>query len=133
MRASTWPWGETIGNARVSSYSARATLRIAGSESNKRSGFRLLVPSPARTPGADVESITCLCREILLDDLILEVVYDVPVAVHHHAAGRAENGGAARAAVGVEAVAALPLPNDSLSAGELEYGFLGVGELPVVV
>src|SRR5438552_15329836 len=83
--------------------------------------------------GADVEPVTRLRREILLDDRVLEVVDDVPVAVHHHAPGRAEDCGTARAAVGGQAVAALSLPDDGLPAGELERGFLGVGELPVIV
>src|SRR6184192_2063666 len=38
--ASTWPWGDTIGSVRVSSYSSRATRRTAGSGSKKRSASR---------------------------------------------------------------------------------------------
>src|SRR5438552_11346010 len=50
--------------------------------------------------GADVETVTRLRGDRLLDDLVLEVVYHVPVAVHHHAPGCAEDCGTARAAVG---------------------------------
>src|SRR5216683_7172897 len=70
--------------------------------------------------GTDVETVTCLRREILLDDRVLEVIDDIPVAVHHHASGRAEDCGTARATVGGQAVAALSLPDDGLPAGELE-------------
>src|SRR6266576_6478806 len=83
--------------------------------------------------GADVETVARPRGERLLDDLILEVIDDIPVAVHHYASGRAEDCGPALPAKRGEAVAALALPDDSLPAGELEHGLLGVGKLPVIV
>src|SRR6266516_886880 len=83
--------------------------------------------------GAKVETVTRLRGERLLDDLILEIIDDIAIAVHHDAPGRAEDCGTARAAVGGKAVAALPLPYDGLPAGELEHGLLRVGELPFIV
>src|SRR5437773_4740244 len=83
--------------------------------------------------GADVETVARPRGERLLDDLILEVIDDIPVAVHHHASGRAEDCGTALPAKRGEAVAALALPDDGLPAGDLEHGLLGVWELPVIV
>src|SRR5207248_8626239 len=40
IAGSTCPWGETIGSARVPSYSSRATRRTVGSGSKKRSASR---------------------------------------------------------------------------------------------
>src|ERR1043166_7174119 len=44
VRGFTCPCGETIGRRRVSSYSARATRRTAGSGSKKRSASRTATP-----------------------------------------------------------------------------------------
>src|SRR5947208_4919642 len=79
-----------------------------------------------------VEAVARLYGKGRLHDLLLEIVHRVAVAIEHHAAGRAQDGRAARAAVRAEAVAALPLPDDGLPARELETGFLRIGELPVV-
>src|SRR2546426_7119913 len=49
-----------------------------------------------------------------------------------HAAGGAQDRGAARAAERGQTVAALPLPDDGLPVRELEADFLRVGEFPVV-
>src|SRR5437660_4515015 len=82
--------------------------------------------------GTDVEAVRVLRGQRLLHHLVVEVGHDVAVAVHDHAARRAQDGRAPLAAERGQAVAALPLPDDRLASGELEAGFLGVGELPVV-
>src|SRR5439155_160849 len=80
-----------------------------------------------------IEAVPRLRGEGLLHDFALQVVHGVAVAIHDDAAGRAEDGGAALATIRGQPVAALALPDDGLPARELEAGFLGVGELPVVV
>src|SRR5438445_1770921 len=82
--------------------------------------------------GADVEAISRVRGKGRLHDLVLEIVDRVAVTVHDHAATGAQDGGAPLAAVRIQAVAALSLPDDGLAARELETGFLRVGELPVV-
>src|SRR5205823_6484922 len=79
-----------------------------------------------------VEAVHVLRGQRLPGDLVVEVVHSVAVTVHDDAARGAEDGGAALAAEGGQAVAALSLPDDGLPARELEAGFLGVGELPIV-
>src|SRR5256886_4919843 len=80
-----------------------------------------------------IEAVSGLRGEGLLHDFALDVVHGVAVAVHDHAARGAEDGGAALATVRSQAVAALALPDDGFAPRELEAGFLGVGELPVIV
>src|SRR5690242_2214666 len=83
--------------------------------------------------GAEVEAVPARGGERLLHGLALQIVHRVAVAVHDGAAPGAKDGGAPAAVEGFQAVTALPLPDDGLAAGELEAGFLSVGELPVVV
>src|SRR5438876_10786206 len=83
--------------------------------------------------GMRIEAVSGLRGEGLLHDFALDVVHGVAVAVHDHAARGAEDGGAALATVRSQAVAALALPDDGFAPRELEAGFLGVGELPVIV
>src|SRR5438094_128398 len=83
--------------------------------------------------GMRIEAVPRLRGEGLLHYFALQVVHGVAVAIHDDAAGRAEDGGAALATIRGQPVAALALPDDGLPARELEAGFLGVGELPVVV
>src|SRR2546426_2801583 len=82
--------------------------------------------------GAGVEAVPRPRGEGRLHHLLLEIVHRITVAVEHHAAGRAQDGRAARPAERGQAVAALPLPDDGLPARELETGLLRIGELPIV-
>src|SRR2546425_4010099 len=63
-----------------------------------------------RPPRSTLFPYTTLFRS--LHHLLLEIVHGVAVAVEHHAAGRAQDGRAARAAVRGQAVAALPLRSE---------------------
>src|SRR5713101_6499976 len=58
--------------------------------------------------------------------------HSVTVAIDYDAAVGAEDGRTTRPLVEIESVAALPLPDDALSAVKDEGRFLCVGELPVV-
>src|SRR2546423_6961482 len=80
-----------------------------------------------------VETVGLRCpRCDLPDNLVLEIVDDVPVTIDYHAAIGAEDGRATGPPIKLEPIAALALPDDALAAFEHERRFLGVGELPVV-
>src|SRR5438445_7820988 len=72
-------------------------------------------------------------RDILLHDLVVHVVHDVPVLIEHHRAGRAVDHRPAASALDGIGIAAQPLPRNRAAAVELERRLLRVGELPVVV
>src|SRR2546425_12842057 len=71
-------------------------------------------------------------RDRLLHHFVLEVVDGVAVLIEHYRPRRPVHDRAARPVLGRERVAAQALPHDGALALELEAGFLGVGELPII-
>src|SRR5687767_2743729 len=83
-------------------------------------------------PG-EIETVGDLRLAHLSHHRARDVVMHVAAAIEHDRAVRSENLRPTPAAERLSAVAALSLPDDGLSAVELEDHFLGVGKLPVVV